>query len=333
MAQFLEPLLWPAYNIAKAFQLKEKHEDENRGSSHEVLPYLDFSGHMMVVSGSIRAFLIAFAVVYYITPDQYPALGSAGATLEYHWIINIFVRNILGTWLICGFWDGVLLSKHSPLQKRLQPYKMNPKYPPTSQLLHDAIFTTMASCIASAIEVWYCHNVATGALSASTDLCTWDSLLWIAFNTHFRLPHFYATHRMMHPWRKSKNTWMGRYAPDIGQFLYKHVHSVHHKSHNPTAFSGTSMHPVEAATYYSACLLPILCKRHPTIVLACIFDCAIGAWTGHDGFQLPYGMGDDFHQLHHEHSDCNYGTSIDSLDWLMGTSIGKRGDLKDIQKE
>ena len=34
--------------------------------------------------------------------------------------------------------------------------------------------------------------------------------------------------------------------PDVGKFLYRKVHSLHHKSYNPTAFSGTSMHVVEA---------------------------------------------------------------------------------------
>jgi sterol desaturase/sphingolipid hydroxylase (fatty acid hydroxylase superfamily) len=34
------------------------------------------------------------------------------------------------------------------------------------------------------------------------------------------------------------------------------VHSLHHKSYNPTAFSGTNMHPVESTLYYSAALIP-----------------------------------------------------------------------------
>jgi hypothetical protein len=47
----------------------------------------------------------------------------------------------------------------------------------------------------------------------------------------------------MHPWFPKNNKGM---VPDVGRFLYKHVHSLHHKSYNPTAFSGTNMHPIEA---------------------------------------------------------------------------------------
>ena len=56
------------------------------------------------------------------------------------------------------------------------------------------------------------------------------------------------------------------------------VHYLHHKSYNPTAFSGTSMHPVEATLYYSAALIPVALGLHPVHSLAVIIDCGLGAW-------------------------------------------------------
>ncbi|CAE8643181.1 unnamed protein product [Polarella glacialis] len=126
----------------------------------------------------------------------------------------------------------------------------------------------------------------------------------------------------MHPWKTSS-------VPDVGKFLYRHVHSLHHKSYNPTAFSGTSMHPVESTLYYSACLIAVPFGCHPTVVLACIFDCAVGAWLGHDGFQMP-GNCDYFHQLHHAHFDCNYGASPVPIDKWLGTYIGDKSDLSKV---
>lgn len=126
----------------------------------------------------------------------------------------------------------------------------------------------------------------------------------------------------MHPWKSTM-------VPDLGKFLYKHVHALHHKSYNPTAFSGTNMHPVEATLYYTSCLIAVAFGRHPVIVLGCIADCAIGAWLGHDGFNFP-GNGDYFHQLHHAHFDCNYGATHVPLDWLFGTYIGSKEELKNI---
>ena len=91
----------------------------------------------------------------------------------------------------------------------------------------------------------------------------------------------------MHPWRTTS-------VPDIGKFLYRQVHSLHHKSYNPTAFSGTNMHPVEATLYYSAALIPVCLGVHPVHSLAVIVDCAMGAWLGHDGFMVRNMMSDHF---------------------------------------
>ena len=65
---------------------------------------------------------------------------------------------------------------------------------------------------------------------------------------------------------------------DFGKFLYRHVHSLHHKSYNPTAFSGTSMHPVEAFLYYTAAAIPCLWGGHPVLAVTAIIDLGIAAW-------------------------------------------------------
>ena len=47
------------------------------------------------------------------------------------------------------------------------------------------------------------------------------------------------------------------------------------------------MHVVEATLYYSAGIVPVLMGGlHPVVPLAWIIDCAVGAWLGHDGFQV-----------------------------------------------
>jgi hypothetical protein len=74
-------------------------------------------------------------------------------------------------------------------------------------------------------------------LSVPTNMPT--PLLLIHLTRSFLLGR---VHRCMHPWFDKNDK---RWVPDVGRFLYRHVHSLHHKSYNPTAFSGTSMHPVE----------------------------------------------------------------------------------------
>ena len=90
------------------------------------------------------------------------------------------------------------------------------------------------------------------------------------------------------------------------------------------------MHPVESTLYYSAALLGFF--FHPAITVACIIDCAVGAWLGHDGFQWP-GSGDFFHHLHHENFDCNYGAMHVPIDKWLGTFAAKREDMKNIWRK
>ena len=78
------------------------------------------------------------------------------------------------------------------------------------------------------------------------------------------------------------------------------------------------MHPVEATGYYTACFIPALWGNcHPVFALTAIIDCAIGAWLGHDGFQLGFWIQNSFWKLfedtyyHHtveEPSFCNFRT-------------------------
>ena len=134
---------------------------------------------------------------------------------------------------------------------------------------------------------------------------------------HWRILHFWFIHRNMHPWWNRNN---GLAQLDVGAFLYRWVHSHHHKSHNPTAFSGISMTPVESVAYISAALIPMMWRHGcpPWIHLYTKLDLIIGAQIGHDGFDAP-GGGSYYHQLHHAHFECNYGDSAFPMDWLCGT--------------
>ena len=80
----------------------------------------------------------------------YPAFGP-GKDFTLDWMLLIVARNLVATWVICGFWDWFLY--FSPLQVRilliykisklfqakLAKYKMNPQYPSFNQIKHDAL--------------------------------------------------------------------------------------------------------------------------------------------------------------------------------------------------
>lgn len=190
------------------------------------------------------------------------------------------------------------------------------------QMRHDAAVTLFASFTGSLVEIVLCHLWASGQIAFDNDFPGnfWPTFALGMTVTFWRIPHFHAIHRGMHPWRTTT-------IPDVGKWLYRKVHALHHKSYNPTAFSGTNMHPVESTLYYSAAFIPCLWGGHPILALTCLYDCAIGAWLGHDGFQWP-GSGDYFHMLHHKHFDCNYGAPHSPLDWLFGTFAGSKEEVK-----
>ena len=187
---------------------------------------------------------------------------------------------------------------------------------------HDAAVTLVASLTGSLIEIVLCHFWASGQIVFDDNFRAnfWPTFALGMTVAFWRMPHFHVIHRGMHPWRTTT-------IPDLGKWLYRTIHSLHHKSVNPTAFSGTSMHPVESTLYYSAAFIPCLWGGHPILALTCLYDCAIGAWLGHDGFQWP-GSGDYFHMLHHKHFDCNYGAPHVPLDWLFGTFAGSKDEVK-----
>jgi len=314
------PLTWPLGHVTYAMRKARSTPP----TKNVAVPILGLTDNLTAMAAAARSWLLAYLAIFHLPTvfgQEYPAFG-AGRVFSADWILLILGRNLVATWLICGFWDWFLY--FSPLRDILSKYKMNPLYPSLAQMKHDATFTTLASVCGSLIEVVLCHLWARGVLPTPSPLseAPLTNLALALLVTHYRIPHFHLMHRAMHPWRTKS-------VPDIGKILYRQVHSLHHKSYNPTAFSGTSMHPVESSLYYTACLVPVSLGLHPVHSLAVIFDCAMGAWLGHDGFQWP-GSGDYFHFLHHKHFDCNYGAMHVPIDWLLGTYAGSKEEVSKI---
>jgi len=313
------PLLWPVAHVTNAIF---KPETE-KVPKNVAVAKLDVIGHLTAIFAALRSFTLAYVAIYWLYDDfDYPAFG-AGKTLDWNWMRPILVRNTIVTLVTCGFWDWFLY--FSPLKDKLHKYKMNPTIPSLKQFRHDAFYTTLASLQAGGLEIAMCWAWSNGYLPMKhrqLSEAPFTYAFLTATITHWRIPHFYFIHRFMHPWRIKG-------VPDVGKFVYRHVHSLHHKSYNPTAFSGTSMHPVEATLYYTAGCMPALFGFHPVLALGCIADCAFGAWLGHDGFQWP-GSGDYFHNLHHKHFDCNYGAMHVPMDYWFGTYAGGKEDIATI---
>jgi len=120
--------------------------------------------------------------------------------------------------------------------------------------------------------------------------------------------HFYCVHRILHT-----------------PFLYKYVHSVHHRAVNPSPLSSLSMHPIEHLLYWSDCLIHLVLPSHPLIALYHLQLTGTGALVGHIGFdRIEHGQHSMkthayAHYLHHKYFNVNYGDGAVPFDALFGT--------------
>jgi len=287
-------------------------------------PFLGIFEHMTAFAAALRSWGLAYLAIFHLPGlfgMEYPGFGPA-KEFKWNWMFHILARDLIATWLICGFWDWFLY--FSPLKNKLTKYKMNPVYPSFSQIRHDAFVTTTASCAAAGIEIVLCHYWATGQIQFPP---LWSNpmldITLALLLTHCRIPHFHLLHRSMHPWKTTR-------IPDIGKFLYIQILGACISGN--ISSSWTIWDAVSRSTlYYSAALIPVLLGLHPVHSLAVIVDCGMVAWLWHDGFEWP-GSGDYFHQLHHKHFDCNYGAMHVPMDWLFGTYAGSKEEVSAIWK-
>ena len=207
--------------------------------------------------------LLLCHLLYTYTP-LYADWRARAATLSLDWIAPLVLRDIALCLAIGALDCALLLWPRSPFYRAMAPHKFNPavlhllERNGTSSLLREALWSCSTAALAGLLEAGVLHGYATGRLGGPAGEAWWAdarTLFFMATWFYSQNIQFYSMHRLLHAWG---TTWV----PDLGAWLYRHVHSLHHESKNPTAFSGISMHPVEAALYLSYALLPALGGAH-----------------------------------------------------------------------
>merc|ERR1712109_275606 len=160
-------LAWPLGNLTSLITGVPNLPANTQFRPPPAKPFGDLLDHLRTCLGSIRSFLVAYVIVFYIHGDDYPAFGVA-TTLSWSWMWPLLVRNILSAWAVCGFWDWLMYL--SPLAARFKPFKIYPKLPTWSQVRHDAFWTTIGMVCATVLEVAYCWGVANGKIQAASSL-------------------------------------------------------------------------------------------------------------------------------------------------------------------
>lgn len=276
------------------------------------------------------------ALIYYLF--FFPIAMEQAHEIRLGWILQVVLFNIACEFLTFGLWHWFVYVKNYELLKKNKydeesPYgdKIGFFTSSNGYLQREIFYTTLGWLQSTAYQCFIMHLWARGIIDYQKSF--WDrpffNFMSLYIVCYWRDFHFYWVHRAMHPWWKRE---YGLAQGDIGAFLYKHFHSLHHKSYNPGPWSGLSMHPVEHFLYYTCTLLPLIIPFHPLHFLYTKAHADIAPISGHDGFAYPGGDG-AFHWLHHAKFECNYGSPTINYDKFFGTYVDYDEYIKDNPRE
>lgn len=245
------------------------------------------TGRAFFFSPNFSWFLLA-CFVWWVAPYQ---LGNANITWQDQLRERLLVNHILAFSYV-GFWHVALYWLH--WGKR--PFVANRTYQ-WGRVLHNIFYTWLGVLQWTVAEVAFLHCYQTGAIPYRHEtlslrhpsLLLLQTLIISIFLPNARDVHFYFAHRMIHT-----------------KFLYKYIHSVHHRNTDVEPFSGLCMHPLEHMFYYT-CYAPCLVfPFHPFILFWMGVHVVISPAASHSGYEDHFSA-DMIHYIHHRHTDCNYG--------------------------
>ena len=244
----------------------------------------------------------------------YPTLESV-KTFAFGWVLQVWLVNLC---LMIGIAGGLhyFFYIRKEQGKRLKfdhrDLARGNKLWNFSNQVYDNVFWSLGSGVLQltmyqVVIMWLMANeyVPTINLTSNPILFVAGLVLlpiWSAF-------HFYWMHRLLHL-----------------PFIYKHVHSLHHRNVNIGPWSGLSMHPVEHLLYLSSLLIHFVFPSHPILVYFHVIYLGPGAAMTHTGYEdllvrdkRRLALGTFYHQLHHRYYECNYGNQEMPWDRWFGT--------------
>ena len=269
----------------------------------------------------VRGLFLGLIVLFWFT--IFPEMEEISQGLGL-WIFEIYAIN-LG--LMLAWTGGLHLYFYTfHIQNRFLEYDVNSMQKGNKFKFGDQVWDNMFWSLTSSLTIWTVYECGFLWLWSQGIIPKWswdDGAIWF-IALFILIPfwdslHFYVVHRILH-WK----------------WIYKYVHSVHHRNINVGPWSGMSMHPIEGAIYLSVILIHLILPSHPLHIAFHISWYALGPAATHCGFEAVSvaggkypRLGDFFHQLHHRFFECNYGNSDVPLDNLSnsfhdGTRAGSR---------
>lgn len=223
----------------------------------------------------------------------------------------IFVRYLLFAGL--GFWVFYIWGKQRWLHRRIVAV-----FPASAQYRREIAYSALSAGVFVLMGMAIAALRRAGYTQIYLDVSERGWAWFVASIPLMLLLHdtwFYWTHRLMHI-----------------PLLFRHIHKVHHLSHNPSPWAAFAFHPAEALI--EAGILPLIAFAMPVHPLAFLlfFSLMMGYNVlGHLGVELfppgflrhPLGQWSNtstHHHMHHRFTRCNYGLYFNLWDRLLGTN-------------
>ena len=268
--------------------------------------------------------ILAFIVYFAFQPSQ-----EVMKDFAFGWVAQIWLRNFIIMFSVAGLlhlYFYIFKAQGNSLKFEERDQDRSSKVHSFGNQVFDNMLWTLGSGVFvwSAYEVLYFWMYANGFVPA---LAFAENPIWFIalfpIITIWSSMHFYWVHRMLH------------WPP-----LYRIAHALHHRNVNIGPWSGISMHPIEHVIYFSAFLIHFVVASHPLHFLFHAYFQGAGPAFSHSGYEgleingkKRAEVGVFFHQLHHKHFKCNYGTVEMPWDrWFGSFHDGTEAASKRIRK-
>ena len=236
-------------------------------------------------------------------------------TLAFGWIAEIYLRNFILMFAVAGalhLYFYTFTKQGQRLKYDPRPLMTKGKQFTLGGQIRDNMFWTLGS----GVLIWTGYEVLLFWAMANgwAPVLTWaDSPVWF-IALFLLIPlwesfYFYWIHRLLHV-----------------PFLYKRVHSLHHRNINVGPWSGLSMHPLEHLIFLGSGLIHFIVPASPVHILYHMQYLALTAATTHTGFEglvvkdkNRLKLGTFHHQMHHRYFECNYGSLEVPWDRVFGS--------------
>ena len=299
---------------------RNKRGDWQPNEPADVAPIWHFPPQLMKVLKWLPHYFLPYDVLWiasalvwwnWVLPDV-----EVMKTLAWGWVLKLFIINLVAVFVFFGVFELRLYVQRGQGTR----FKYNAKWPAENKSdvfwFKDQNIDSMLRIVFHAIPIWTAIEVAILYCFAH------GYVPWMKFADHpiylvclmlvmpiLHETHFFIIHRLIHT-----------------PFLYKHVHSVHHNSVNPSPFSSLSMHPVELLLYLGMAFWHLIIPSNPILALYQLHRAGFGAIPGHIGFdkiEVGENSGVDthafIHYLHHKYFEVNYGDGLIPYDKWFGT--------------